>query len=195
MKLMDFVNKEYFKNDDKFNECINKLKKMEKASSETRTFCLGYPDCLECVFKKWCDKDESDLLLDDFLEEENIIKNEKDFYDYFIPSLILEYKNYKSTKSDIKVKEVKPNKIQGVVPNNHYKSKIEPLEYIIANNFDFVRGNIIKYASRAGKKKGEEKNDIKKIIDYALILAIQEGINIDFEELKKVIDYRKEWKK
>lgn len=193
MKLMDFVNKEYFESDDKFNECIKILEEMKDYNSvRTDLICYGI-DCGNCVFSSWCLKRDTELLeLDTIVIEDKKFKNAKEFYDYFIPSLKLEYQNYKATKSDIKCPDVKPNKIQGVVPNGHYKSKIEPLEYIIANNFDFVRGNIIKYASRAGKKKGEEINDIKKIIDYALILAIQEGINIDFEELKKLIDYRKE---
>lgn len=194
MKLMDFVNKEYFESDDKFNECLEKLEAMKERFKKHEGFCY-FTDCEECVFVKWCDNDKSNMLLHELFKHKNIILNQKEFFEYFIPSLILEYKNYKSTKSDIKVKEVKPDKIQGAVPNTHYKSKIEPLEYIIENGFDFVRGNIIKYASRVGKKKGEEKNDIKKIIDYALILAKQENINIDFDELKKIIDYRKEWKK
>lgn len=195
MKLMDFVNKEYFESDDKFNECIKLLEDNAKSFKKDDYFCSG---CAICVFSEYCGKNKmsrNGILLHKFLENEKIIRTNKEFFEFFIPSLKLEYQNYKATKSDIKRPNVKPNKIQGVVPNNHYKSKIEPLEYIIENGFDFVRGNIIKYASRAGKKKGEEKNDIKKIIDYALILAKQENINIDFDELKKVIDYRKEWKK
>lgn len=194
MKLMDFVNKEYFVSDDKFNKCVKVLEKMKNDNlKETNHFCYNF-HCDDCVFSSFCFKSGNFFKLDEIVIDDKKF-NAKEFYDYFIPSLILEYKNYKATKSDIKSTSVEGDKIQGAVPNTHYKQKIEPLEYIIANNFDFVRGNIIKYASRAGRKKGEEMNDIKKIIDYALILAIQEGINIDFDELKKLIDYRKEWKK
>lgn len=193
MKLMDFVNKEYFESDDKFNKCLDKLEEMRKKNFGNIAFCDNSYCSEGCVFRKWCKA--SRYYLDQFLVEEEIIKNKEEFFNYFIPSLILEYKNYKANKMQPSTLEKNVDEMQIGVPNNHYKSKIEPLEYIIENGFDFVRGNIIKYASRAGKKEGEEKNDIKKIIDYALILAKQENINIDFDELKKVIDYRKEWKK
>lgn len=57
----------------------------------------------------------------------------------------------------------------------HYRMwEIEPAEYIMKNQFEFWRGNIIKYASRAGFKKysdtdkvGSEIMDLKKVIEYA----------------------------
>ena len=52
---------------------------------------------------------------------------------------------------------------------SHYKMKIEPIEYIIANKLDFCSGNIVKYASR-WDKKGEPMSDLCKIIEYANIL-------------------------
>jgi hypothetical protein len=52
--------------------------------------------------------------------------------------------------------------------------KIQPVEYIHANGFDFLTGNIIKYASRHKNKNGAE--DVKKIIHYAeLILKLEYG--------------------
>jgi hypothetical protein len=51
----------------------------------------------------------------------------------------------------------------------HYKMKIQPIEYITANNMDFCSGNIIKYASR-WDKKGEPYSDLCKIVEYAKIL-------------------------
>ena len=59
------------------------------------------------------------------------------------------------------------------------KLKIQPVDYITANNIDFCSGNIIKYASR-WKLKGQQEEDLKKIIDYANILLTKrewEGIN------------------
>jgi len=47
--------------------------------------------------------------------------------------------------------------------------KIQPIEYITANNMDFCSGNIIKYASR-WDKKGEPYSDLCKIVEYAKIL-------------------------
>ena len=55
----------------------------------------------------------------------------------------------------------------------HYaKGSIETLEYIndIGIGNEFIRGNIIKYASRQGSKEGQERKDILKIIHYGLML-------------------------
>ena len=56
---------------------------------------------------------------------------------------------------------------------NHYKDcKIQPIEYITANNLDFMQGNIVKYITRHKSKNGAE--DIKKIKHYCdLILKLQ----------------------
>jgi len=46
---------------------------------------------------------------------------------------------------------------------NHYKlMKIQPVEYIHANQFKFLQGNAIKYISRYHLKNGKE--DLKKAI-------------------------------
>ena len=61
------------------------------------------------------------------------------------------------------------NKQEG---GDHYKLAIQPIEYITANNLDFIRGNIVKYATR--DKNGAE--DIKKIIHYCeLLLELEYG--------------------
>jgi hypothetical protein len=52
---------------------------------------------------------------------------------------------------------------------SHYKMKIQPIEYIMANKLDFCSGNIVKYASR-WDKKGEPYSDLCKIIEYTKIL-------------------------
>lgn len=56
---------------------------------------------------------------------------------------------------------------------SHYKDlKIQPVEYIVLNDLDFLQGNIIKYATRHKKKNGAE--DIRKIKHYCdLILKLQ----------------------
>ena len=50
---------------------------------------------------------------------------------------------------------------------NHYKLlKIQPVEYTMMNTYEFWRGNIIKYASRAGHKMYPAKNKVEsEIID------------------------------
>jgi hypothetical protein len=58
------------------------------------------------------------------------------------------------------------------VGGDHYKKlAIQPLEYIMANQFDFCTANIIKYASRWRNKGGIE--DLKKVIHYAQFLIEQ----------------------
>lgn len=79
--------------------------------------------------------------------------------------------------------------------SSHYESdSIEPIEFMMSNKLDFCRASIIKYAFRAGKKKGQESLDIKKIIDYAILLSIQEGIDFTKEDAQSIIDYRFNWK-
>lgn len=79
--------------------------------------------------------------------------------------------------------------------SSHYESDtIEPIELISSNKLDFCRASIIKYAFRAGDKKGQEILDIKKIIDYAILLAMQENIDFTKDDAQSIIDYRFEWK-
>lgn len=62
------------------------------------------------------------------------------------------------------------------VGGDHYRQmKIQPVEFIVANNVPFLAANIIKYASRYKNKGGSE--DIHKIIHYCkLILEFEYGI-------------------
>ena len=59
-------------------------------------------------------------------------------------------------------------------PEHYARWKIEPITYIMMNGFEFWRGNIIKYASRAGYKLYEgmdevqsEITDLEKVIRYS----------------------------
>jgi len=55
------------------------------------------------------------------------------------------------------------------VGGNHYKdSTIQPIEYIMANNLNFLEGNIVKYVSRYKKKNGLE--DLMKLKQYVEFL-------------------------
>ena len=55
-------------------------------------------------------------------------------------------------------------------PDHYSDFKIEPLEYIIANNLDFLEGNIVKYVTRYPNKGGVDdlikaRNYIDKLIE------------------------------
>lgn len=59
-------------------------------------------------------------------------------------------------------------------PSHYTKYAIEPKNYILRNHMEFWRGNIIKYASRAGSKMyvgmdefESEVVDLQKVIRYA----------------------------
>ena len=46
----------------------------------------------------------------------------------------------------------------------HYKSTIEPIDFIVANKLNFIEGNIIKYVVRYKQKNGLE--DLLKAQEY-----------------------------
>jgi hypothetical protein len=51
-------------------------------------------------------------------------------------------------------------------PKHYARWSIEPITYIMRNGFEFWRGNIVKYASRAGYKMYEGKTQVQsEIID------------------------------
>jgi hypothetical protein len=63
--------------------------------------------------------------------------------------------------------------------NKHYSmNKIQSTEFIAdaGHGVGFCLGNIIKYAQRYGKKEGYNREDVLKIIHYAIILlGIEDG--------------------
>jgi len=55
------------------------------------------------------------------------------------------------------------------IGGGHYKDmKIQPIEFITENNFDWYQGNVIKYLSRHKFKNGRE--DVEKVIHYCEML-------------------------
>lgn len=59
-------------------------------------------------------------------------------------------------------------------PDHYARYQIEPMTYVMRNHMEFWRGNIVKYASRAGHKVYDnmtraesEITDLKKAIRYA----------------------------
>jgi hypothetical protein len=65
--------------------------------------------------------------------------------------------------------------LKGQVGGDHYrKLKIQPVEYIAANDIPAFAANVIKYATRYRSKGGAE--DIRKAIHYCqLILEFEYG--------------------
>ena len=62
------------------------------------------------------------------------------------------------------------------VGGNHYKDcKIQPIEYIHANNLNFCEANIVKYITRWRAKGGLQ--DVEKVIHYAQLLLELEKKN------------------
>jgi hypothetical protein len=51
---------------------------------------------------------------------------------------------------------------------DHYKTAIQPVEFIHANKLGFIEGNVVKYVTRHRNKNGAE--DIKKAIHYLELL-------------------------
>ncbi len=54
-------------------------------------------------------------------------------------------------------------------PGHYSRFKIQPAEFIFQNDLEYWRGNIIKYACRAGYKGGweDEIKDLEKLQRYA----------------------------
>lgn len=75
-------------------------------------------------------------------------------------------------------KERLTNPMATQVAGDHYKNmKIQPIEFIQANNLGFIQGNIVKYATRY-PHKGCPVDDLRKIIHYA-----QLALQIEFDEV------------
>ena len=69
--------------------------------------------------------------------------------------------------------------------NQHYaKTKFQATEFIVdgGHGEGFCIGNILKYAQRYGKKEGYNKNDLLKVIHYALIALHVQDLNNERSE-------------
>lgn len=62
------------------------------------------------------------------------------------------------------------------IGGSHYREmKVQPIEYIMANDMDYCEGAIVKYISRHRQKGGPD--DIRKIKHYCdLILQMEYGL-------------------
>jgi hypothetical protein len=81
-------------------------------------------------------------------------------------------------RKDFSIEVAKASSIQ--VGGGHYaKYKIQPTEFIHANNVPFIEGNIIKYVMRHREKNGVE--DLKKAKHYIDLL-----IQFEYENAKGI---------
>jgi len=71
--------------------------------------------------------------------------------------------------------------IDGTYSKHYSMNKIQSTEFVAdaGHGEGFCIGNIIKYAQRYGKKNGYDREDVLKIIHYAIILL---GIEYDKEK-------------
>jgi|TARA_Y100000296_G_scaffold63997_1_gene74707 hypothetical protein len=78
-------------------------------------------------------------------------------------------------KEDIILNDVKKY-IDETYSSHYSKSKKQTTEIIIdqGHGTGFCMGNILKYAQRYGKKDGHNKNDLMKVIHYAIIQLSQD---------------------
>ena len=69
------------------------------------------------------------------------------------------------------LQEIK-NTIDSTYTSHYAQNKVQSTEFIndAGHGEGFCIGNIIKYAQRYGKKKGYNRDDLTKIIHYAIIM-------------------------
>jgi len=78
--------------------------------------------------------------------------------------------NYKYNEENL-LKELK-SYVDTTYGQHYSQNKFQTTEFVIDNGdgIGFTRGNIIKYAQRYGKKAGRNRQDILKVLHYALIM-------------------------
>tara|TARA_B100001059_G_C17659988_1_gene488969 strand:- start:252 stop:602 length:351 start_codon:yes stop_codon:yes gene_type:complete len=77
------------------------------------------------------------------------------------------------------------NHILGTYDQHYSMNKIQSTEFIFdaGHGEGFCIGNIIKYAQRYGKKEGRNKQDLLKILHYAVILLGSDSEGKETREL------------
>ena len=86
-----------------------------------------------------------------------------------------QYMARRRAEEEIISKQKSPKATDKQVGGDHYKDcAIQPVDYIVKNNLDFLEGNVVKNITRHKTKNGIE--DIRKVIHYAeLILELKYG--------------------
>lgn len=101
----------------------------------------------------------------------------KTYYEKFIAGKDKPIMGSGADKEWVDLKDyVTDNALDKQVGGNHYATmKIQPVEFITANNLTFLEGNVVKYISRHHAKNGAD--DVKKAIHYCeLILKTVYGV-------------------
>ncbi len=83
------------------------------------------------------------------------------------------------------VLQILRNHILGTYDAHYSMNKIQSTEFIFdaGHGEGFCIGNIIKYAQRYGKKEGRNKEDLLKILHYAVILLGHEMPSTNYTEI------------
>ena len=89
----------------------------------------------------------------------------------------LEYTHDLNKLQEIHMTTTNPNPLDVQVGGSHYKDlKIQPVEYIHANNIGYMEGNVIKYVSRWRAKNGiKDLEKAKHYIELLIQLETQRG--------------------
>ena len=55
----------------------------------------------------------------------------------------------------------------------HYGGSVQPVEFIMSNaeTLDYLKGNVVKYIYRYGKKDGHNKADLYKAVHFIMMMA------------------------
>jgi len=104
-----------------------------------------------------------------FGTEEFDINGKYCFPDGQVYSLIIEIPVEDSYDDDAIINSLADSFVVQEKDPHYHKCKIEPIDYILANNLDFCEGNIVKYITRYKDKGG--KDDLRKIkvyVDYLI---------------------------
>jgi hypothetical protein len=56
---------------------------------------------------------------------------------------------------------------------SHYGGQIQPVEFIMSNaeTLDYLKGNVVKYIYRFGKKDGSNRKDLMKACHFIMMMA------------------------
>jgi len=75
------------------------------------------------------------------------------------------------------------------VGGDHYKTcGIQPVDYITANDLDYLEGNVVKYITRHRVKGG--RKDIEKVIHYAQMILANEYNISEQRDSDEAIDWK-----
>lgn len=92
-----------------------------------------------------------------------------------------ELQHYRGEDESADVPVIRPETALDVqVGGDHYKTAIQPVQYIHANDIGFCEGNVIKYVSRWKKKNGIA--DLQKAMHYIQLLIQLETEKGDTDE-------------